>query len=136
MELTCERLVNLTAGEVEAGETAIVRKAGRLELIGRRSHLLSAVSAFRSCDRMGSAASKAGEQLADRLSHAAHFKAAQHDDDGTGGGIMTYCAPPGLCAGRRSARRGSVVSVRARSAFIVGASVGFPSTNRWSRFRI
>src|SRR5260370_42446971 len=39
MELTRERLVDLTAGEVEAGEIAIVRKAGRLELIGRRSHL-------------------------------------------------------------------------------------------------
>src|SRR6202795_3782717 len=39
MELTRERLVDLTAGEVEAGEIAIVRKAGGLELIGRRSHL-------------------------------------------------------------------------------------------------
>src|ERR1700693_4899193 len=39
MELTCERLVDLAAGEVEAGKIAIVRKAGGLELIGRRSHL-------------------------------------------------------------------------------------------------
>src|SRR3984957_10500328 len=39
MQLTCERLVDLAAGEVEAGEIAIVRKAGGLELIGRRSHL-------------------------------------------------------------------------------------------------
>ncbi len=30
VELTCERLVDLTAGEVEAGEIAIVRKAGGL----------------------------------------------------------------------------------------------------------
>ena len=35
MELTCERLVDLAAGEVEAGKIAIVRKAGGLELIGR-----------------------------------------------------------------------------------------------------
>src|SRR5579863_2770628 len=35
MELTCERLVDLAAGEVEAGEIAIVRKASGLELIGR-----------------------------------------------------------------------------------------------------
>ena len=34
MELTCERLVDLAAGEVEAGEIAIVRKAGGFELIG------------------------------------------------------------------------------------------------------
>src|SRR6202167_2456299 len=39
MKLTCERLVDLAAGEVDAGEIAIVRKAGGLELIGRRSHL-------------------------------------------------------------------------------------------------
>ena len=35
MELTHERLVDLAAGEVEAGEVAIVREARRLELVGR-----------------------------------------------------------------------------------------------------
>src|SRR3984957_19526230 len=35
MKLTCKRLVDLAAGEVEAGKIAIVRKAGGLELIGR-----------------------------------------------------------------------------------------------------
>src|ERR1700722_8136480 len=35
MELTCERLVDLAAGKVEAGKVAIVRKAGGFELIGR-----------------------------------------------------------------------------------------------------
>src|SRR6202161_933915 len=39
MELTCERLVDLAAGEVEAGEIAIVLEAGGLELIGRGSDL-------------------------------------------------------------------------------------------------
>jgi hypothetical protein len=39
VELTQLRLVDLTAGEVEAGEIAIVWKAGGFELIGRRSHL-------------------------------------------------------------------------------------------------
>src|SRR5277367_4689425 len=39
MELTGERLVDLAAGEVEAGEIAIVLEAGGLELIGRRSDL-------------------------------------------------------------------------------------------------
>src|ERR1700677_379438 len=39
MELTCERLVDLAAGEVEAGEIAIVLEAGGLEPIGRRSDL-------------------------------------------------------------------------------------------------
>ena len=35
MELTCERLVDLAAGEVKAGKVAIVRKAVGFELIGR-----------------------------------------------------------------------------------------------------
>jgi hypothetical protein len=35
MKLTGERLVDLAAGEVEAGKVAIVRKAGGFELIGR-----------------------------------------------------------------------------------------------------
>src|ERR1700729_2886091 len=39
VELTRERLVDLAAGEVEAGKIAIVWKAGGLELIGHRSHL-------------------------------------------------------------------------------------------------
>ena len=34
-ELTRERLVDLTAGEVEACEVAVVRKAGGFEPIGR-----------------------------------------------------------------------------------------------------
>src|SRR3984957_12210031 len=34
VELTRERLVDLAAGEVEAGEIAIVREASRLELVG------------------------------------------------------------------------------------------------------
>src|SRR5277367_2217250 len=39
MQLTCEGLVDLTAGEVKARKIAIVRKAGGFELISRRSHL-------------------------------------------------------------------------------------------------
>ena len=35
MKLADERLVDLAAGEVEAGKVAVVREAGRLELIGR-----------------------------------------------------------------------------------------------------
>ena len=34
VELTRKRLVDLAAGEVEAGEIAIVREAGGLELVG------------------------------------------------------------------------------------------------------
>ena len=61
MKLTGERLVDLAAGEVEAGKVAIVRKAGGFqadEAVDLTSR--SAVSAFRSCERIGTAASKAG----------------------------------------------------------------------------
>jgi hypothetical protein len=33
-------------------------------------------------------------QLANGLSHAVHFEAAQHDDDRAGGGIITHGVPP------------------------------------------
>jgi hypothetical protein len=56
MQLTCEGLVDLTAGEVKARKIAIVRKAGGFVDLTS----LSAVSAFRSCDKIGSAVSKAG----------------------------------------------------------------------------
>src|ERR1700722_2864025 len=109
MELTRERLVDLAAGEVEAGEIAIVRKAGGLELIGRRSDLSVGRLRFQKLrqDWHGGFEGRGAlfGQLADRLSHAVHFEGAQHDDDGAGGGVMTHDAPPGLCAARRSARR-------------------------------
>ena len=109
MELTCERLVDLAAGEVEAGKIAIVRKAGGLELIGRRSHLSVGRLRFQKLrqDRQRGFEGRGAllGQLADRLSHAVHFEGAQHDDDGASGGIMTHGAPPGLCAAHRSVRR-------------------------------
>src|SRR5271165_5141248 len=39
IKLADKSLVDLARGEVKAGEIAIVRKAGGLELVGRRSHL-------------------------------------------------------------------------------------------------
>ena len=41
MQLTCERLVDFAAGEVEAGKVAIVRKAGGFELIVLLCHKLA-----------------------------------------------------------------------------------------------
>jgi hypothetical protein len=61
MELADQRFVDLAAGKVEAGQISIDREARRLELIGDRSTSRSAVSAFRSCDRIGTAASNAGD---------------------------------------------------------------------------
>ena len=60
VKLSYERLVDFATGEVEAGKVAIVWETGRLELVGRRSDL-PVGRLFRSCDRIGSAASKAGE---------------------------------------------------------------------------
>src|ERR1700692_4686492 len=109
MELTCERLVDLAAGEVEAGKVAIVLEAGGLELIGRRSDLSVGRLRFQKLrqDWHGGFEGRGAlfGQLADRLSHAVHLQGSQHDDDGASGGIMTHDAPPGLGAARRSARR-------------------------------
>ena len=45
---------------------------------------------------------------------------------------MTHGAPPGLCA----VACGSVVSVKALGGFTAGGSIGLPSINRCSTFRI
>src|SRR5271170_8466123 len=109
MELTGERLVDLAAGEVEAGEIAIVLEAGGLELIGRRSDLSVGRLGLQELrqDWHGGFEGRGAllGQLADRLSHAMHLEGSQHDDDRAGGGIMTHDAPPGLCAARRSVQR-------------------------------
>ena len=108
VKLADERLVDLAAGEVEAGEIAIVRKARGLELVGGRSDLPVGrlrLQKLRQDRQRGLEGRRALlGQFADGLRHAVHLEAAQHDDDGAGGGIMTHGAPPGLCAGRRSAR--------------------------------
>src|SRR5271155_1857649 len=113
MELTRERLVDLAAGEVEASKIAIVREASGLELVGRRSDFSVGRLRLQELrqDRHGGFEGRGAlfGQLADRLSHAVHFETAQHDNDGAAGRIMTHGAPPGLCAGRRSARRRPVV---------------------------
>jgi len=61
MKLAHQGLVDLAAGEVEAGEIAIVRKARALSWYAIDLTSRSAISAFKSCDKIGSAASKAGE---------------------------------------------------------------------------
>src|ERR1700688_3783308 len=76
MELTCERLVDLAAGEVEAGKVAIVRKAGRFELVGRRAHFPVRRLRFQELRQDGQRRLTGRRallgQFADRLSHAVH----------------------------------------------------------------
>jgi hypothetical protein len=97
MELACERLVDLAAGEVEAGKIAIVREPGGLELIGRRSDLpvggLGLQELRQDRQRRLEGRRALFGQFANGLGHAVHLEAAQHDDDGAGGGIMTHGAP-------------------------------------------
>ena len=61
IELADERFVDLAAGKIEAVEVAVGREASGLELEAVDRTSRSAVSAFRSCDKIGMAASKAGE---------------------------------------------------------------------------
>src|SRR5271166_2706407 len=113
VKLAYERFIHLAAGEVEAGEVAVVWEARGLELVGRRSDLPVGrlrLQELRQDRQRGLEGRRAlFGQLADSLGHSVHFEAAKHDDDGAGGGIMTHGAPPGLCAGRRSARHRPVV---------------------------
>jgi hypothetical protein len=80
MELTGERLVDLAAGEVEAGEIAIVLEAGDLELIGRGSDLSVGRLGLQELrqDWHGGFEGRRAllGQFADRLSHAVHFEGA------------------------------------------------------------
>ena len=43
-------------------------------------------------------------EFGDGLRHAVHLEAAQHDDEGSAGRIMTHGAPPWPGAGRHSVR--------------------------------
>jgi len=78
MELTNERLVDLAAGEVEAGKVTIRRKARRLELVGRRSHLSIGRLRLQELrqDRQRALEGRGAlfSQFADGLGHAVHLK--------------------------------------------------------------
>src|ERR1700679_4024280 len=85
VELANKRLVDLAAGEVEAGEVAVVRKASGFELIGGRPHLSIGRLRLqelrqdrqRALERRGALFG----QFANGLGHAVHLKGPQHDDD-------------------------------------------------------
>jgi len=61
VKLSYERLVDLAAGEVEAGKVAIVWEAGRLELVGGRSDFSVGRFRLQELRQDRNAASKAGE---------------------------------------------------------------------------
>lgn len=105
-ELAHERLIDLAAGEVEAGEVAIGREAGGLELVSGRAHLPLGSLGLQELreDRHGDL--EGGRPLfgefGDGLRHAVHLEASQHNDEGPAGRIMTHGAPPWPSAGRHS----------------------------------
>ena len=91
VKLANQRLVDLAAGEVEAGEVAVVREPRGLELVGGRSHF--SVGRLRLQElrqdrqrRLEGRRALLG-QLADGLRHAVHLEGAQHDDDGPAAGL-------------------------------------------------
>ena len=118
MELANERLVDLAAGEVESAEVAVGREAGGLELIGRRPDLAFGRLGLQELrqDRYGGIEGRGPlfVEFTDRLGHAVHLEAAQHDDDGACGGIMTHGEPPRSGVTRRSARHWQVAQWSAR----------------------
>ncbi|MNT26944.1 hypothetical protein D3C72_1625480 [compost metagenome] len=98
MKLADQRLVDLTAGEVEAIQITIGWKACRLELVGRRSHFTFRGLGLEELrqDRDGGLErwrSLLGE-LANGLGHAMHLQLPQHNDDSAACRIMTHGEPP------------------------------------------
>ena len=126
MQLAHQRLVDLAAGEVEAGEVAVGREAGSLELVGDRPDLAFGRLGLEQLrqDRNGGFEGRRAlfGQLADGLGHAVHLQAPQHDDDGAAGRIMTHGAPPRSSAGHRSVRHWPSARWRASG----------PVARRWS----
>src|SRR5690606_9305547 len=108
MELAHEGLVDLAAGKVEAGQIAIDREAGSLELIGHGPDLPLGHLGLQQLRQDRNGGLESGRSLfgefGDGLRHAVHLQASEHDDDGGACGVMTHGAPPWPGAGRRSAR--------------------------------
>jgi hypothetical protein len=86
------------AGEVEPGQVLVGREPGRLDLVGDGPDLALGHLGLEQLgeDRHGGIEGRRAllDQIADGLGHAIHLEAAQHDDDGSAGGIMTHGAPP------------------------------------------
>src|SRR5690606_36591529 len=108
VELAHEGLVDLAAGEVEAGQVAIDREAGCLELIGYGPDLPLGHLGLQELRQDGDGGLEGGRSLfgefGDGMRHALHLEAPEHDDDSAAGGIMTHGGPPGSDATRPSAR--------------------------------
>jgi hypothetical protein len=100
-------LVDLAGSKVKAREVLVGRKAGRLHVIGDRPDLtfgqfcLQQLRQHRDCSFKSRCPPRHGlsdqwrshgsiDQIGHGLGHAIHFEAAQHDDDGAGGWIMTH----------------------------------------------
>ncbi|PNQ00324.1 hypothetical protein A8G00_17785 [Sphingobium sp. SA916] len=106
MQLAHQRLIHLAAGKVEARQIPIGREPRDLELIGHGPDLSFGRFGFQQLgeDRHRRLEGRRSllHQIGHSLIHAGHFQAAQHDDEGAGGGIMTHDGSPG--AGHRSVR--------------------------------
>ena len=99
-------LIDLTRREVEAREVLVGREPRGLHVIGNGADFalgqfgLEELRQHRDGDFKGRCALL--DQIGHGLGHAIHFEAAQHDDDGAGGWIMTH---DGLLRSRRAGRR-------------------------------
>ena len=103
-------LVYLAGGEVEARKVFIGREACRFHVIGDGAHLAFSQFGFQELrqDRNGGFKSWGPlfDQILNGLGHAIHLQAAEHDDDGRSGGVMTHGGLPRRsgCAVRHSVR--------------------------------
>ena len=98
VKLPDQGFIDLAAGEVEAGQVAIGREAGGLELICHGADLSLGGLRLEQLGEYGNSSlegrSALLRQFIDGLRHAVHLQAAQHDDESAAGRIMTHGAPP------------------------------------------
>ena len=93
-------MASLTSLEAKSKpvEVLVGREAGCLDLVGDGPDLALGDLGLEQLgqDRHGGIEGRCAlfDEIADGLGHAVHLEAAQHDDDGGAGGIMTHGAPP------------------------------------------
>jgi hypothetical protein len=98
VQLADRSLVDLAGGEVEAGEILVGREARGLHVVGDGADLAFGQFGLEQLgqDRHGGFKSWRSlfHEFRHSLGHTVHFEAAQHDDDGAAGEVMTHGGLP------------------------------------------
>src|SRR5690554_4463020 len=134
MELAHQGLIDLAAGKIKASQVLVGWKARNLELIGDRSCLAFGHLGLEQLRENRNGCLEGWRTLfgkfADRLGHARHFEALEHDDQSCACRIMTHGAPPCPRAGYRSARHWPAVPCPGQGLVVPGPARSRPICHR------